>query len=68
MAWMDKKISVILPCLNEEQALVVCLDEIRAVLPTSLSFEIIVVDNGSSDGSAGVLARYREEFPQLKIL
>jgi len=68
MAWMDKKISVILPCLNEERALAACLDELRAVLPASSAFEVIVVDNGSSDGSAVVLARYREGFPQLKVV
>lgn len=68
MSWTDKKISVILPCLNEEQSLAICLDELRAVLPAALVFEVIVVDNGSSDGSVAVLARYQEKFPELKVL
>lgn len=33
--------------------------------PTRSSFEVIVVDNGSSDGSSAMLA---DEFPQVKVI
>ena len=45
-------ISVILPCLNEEQSLGICLDKIKEVVSKNgLKAEIIVVDNGSTDMS-----------------
>ena len=45
---MVKKISVVLPCLNEEQSIGICIDRVRAVFPDA---EIIVVDNDSEDMS-----------------
>ncbi len=47
-------ISVVLPIYNERDNLVPLFDEIAAVLaPTGKRFEIIAVDDGSTDGSAG---------------
>lgn len=47
-----KTISIIFPCLNEEQTLGKCIDQARAALKRAkLSGEIIVVDNGSTDKS-----------------
>ncbi|MFA5146874.1 MAG: glycosyltransferase family 2 protein [Candidatus Omnitrophota bacterium] len=54
---MDKDIelSVVLPCLNEEKALGVCLDKIKEVFSREgISGEIIVSDNGSTDRSAEI--------------
>ncbi|MGS2646236.1 glycosyltransferase [Streptosporangium sp. LJ11] len=46
------KIDVVLPCLNEEAALSWVLDRMPH------GYRPIVVDNGSTDGSAGVAAAY----------
>jgi len=47
------RVSVVIPCLNEAENIERCVREARAVLDqTSLSGEVIVVDNGSEDGSA----------------
>ncbi len=44
------KISVVLPCLNEEKAVGICIDKIQEVFAKeSIAGEIIVVDNGSTD-------------------
>lgn len=49
------ELSVILPCLNEEQALGLCLEKIKEVIEKgNLDAEIIVVDNGSTDYSCKV--------------
>ncbi len=46
------EISVVLPCLNEAETLAACIGQIRqAIDQNGLSAEIIVADNGSSDGS-----------------
>ncbi|MCL5018709.1 MAG: glycosyltransferase family 2 protein [Candidatus Pacearchaeota archaeon] len=49
---MNREISVILPCYNEEKSLGFCIDEIRKVSrENNLNPEIIVVDNNSIDRS-----------------
>jgi Glycosyl transferase family 2 len=50
-------VSVVIPCLNEAETISECVGRARAVLAeSSLDGEVIVVDNGSTDGS-GDLAR-----------
>lgn len=46
----DARICIVIPALNEELALPLVLSEI----PPSFAFEIIVVDNGSTDRTAAV--------------
>ena len=50
-------ISVVIPCLNEAESIGQCVNAARRVLDEHhLDGEVVVVDNGSDDGS-GVLAR-----------
>jgi glycosyltransferase involved in cell wall biosynthesis len=50
-------VSVVIPCLNEAESISQCVNAARRVLDEhGLDGEVIVVDNGSDDGS-GVLAR-----------
>jgi len=47
------EISVVLPCLNEEASVAGCIASIQEALdPLGKAYEVIVVDNGSSDASA----------------
>ena len=51
------RVSVVIPCLDEAETIAECVTTARSVLDEShLDGEVIVVDNGSSDGS-GELAR-----------
>ncbi|MBU1998515.1 MAG: glycosyltransferase family 2 protein, partial [Candidatus Omnitrophica bacterium] len=46
------EVSVVMPCLNEEEALAVCINNIKKVFNNlGISGEIIVADNGSTDRS-----------------
>lgn len=50
-------VSVVLPCLNEAESVAGCVLEARnALRDAGLAAEVIVVDNGSSDGSAELAA------------
>ena len=57
-------ISIIIVNWNTKDLLRNCLDSIYKTL-RDITYEIIVVDNGSSDGSVDML---REEFPQVKVI
>src|SRR5215468_6727921 len=48
-------VSVVLPCLNEEQAIGVCIQRIqRSFSEANIDGEIIVCDNGSIDNSVTI--------------
>jgi glycosyltransferase involved in cell wall biosynthesis len=49
------EVSVVLPCLDEEQSVGVCIEQAMSALKRAdLSGEVIVVDNGSTDRSSRI--------------
>ena len=56
-----KKISIIVPAYNEEKTVVELLELVNAQTVEGFEFEVIVIDDGSSDGTAGLL----KERPDL---
>ena len=62
-------ISVVVPLLNEERTLETLYAEIAAALePQGDEFEVIFVDDGSSDGSMSVLTRLHDELPNVVVV
>ena len=62
-------VSVILPIHNELENLEPLLDEIDEALGTQkLVYEIVAVDDGSTDGSAELLERLAESRDSLKVV
>jgi dolichyl-phosphate beta-glucosyltransferase len=62
-------ISVIVPAYNEEQRIaptLVALD--RFLARASIAYEIIVVDDGSTDGTAALVERMAAELPAICLL
>ena len=60
------ELSVVLPIYNEREVLGDCLREvIEQVQKTDLDFEIVCVDDGSSDGSGEVLDREAVRDPRI---
>jgi len=59
------KLSVVIPVYNEASTLRQIVDKVRAV---PLEKEIIIVDDGSTDGSREVLKKLRFEDPSLKVI
>lgn len=63
----DPKLSVIIPALNEEQCIQQLLDSFRR--QTRNDFEVIIVDNGSSDKTLGIVSEeIKKGFFQLRLL
>lgn len=50
-----RELTVVMPCLNEAETLAVCIRKIKqAFLENNIDGEIIVADNGSTDGSIAI--------------
>ena len=59
-------LSVVVPLYNEEGSLPHLIDQLLAALrPLKRSFEIVLVDDGSRDGTAAVLRDHVERIPEL---
>ncbi|MCC7400412.1 MAG: glycosyltransferase family 2 protein [Chitinophagaceae bacterium] len=53
------ELSIIIPCLNEAATLGFCLEKASSFIrENKIDGEIIVADNGSTDGSAGIARRF----------
>jgi glycosyltransferase involved in cell wall biosynthesis len=51
------ELTILMPCLNEAETLAVCIRKAQSFLKANaISGEIIVADNGSTDGSTGIAA------------
>ena len=51
----DPDVSVVMPCLNEEESVAECVRQARGWIGQSgLTGEVVVVDNGSEDASAAL--------------
>ena len=61
------KYSVIIPVYNTENYLSACLDSVLAQ-ETGADFEIILVDDGSPDGSGAICDEYAAKFSNVRVL
>lgn len=52
---MSFELTILMPCLNEAETLAACIDQARGFLTRErISGEILIADNGSTDGSTGI--------------
>ena len=63
----DIRLSVILPTLNERENVLPLLGRLESCL-AGLAHEIIVVDDDSADGTAGVVETYARSHPAVRLL
>jgi glycosyltransferase involved in cell wall biosynthesis len=61
------KLSVIIPCFNAGRTLSVQLDALSSQTWTE-PWELILVDNGSTDDSTAVAQRFKDRFPAFTII
>ncbi len=60
------RFSVVVPVYNVEQYLEQCLESLQAQDYTD--FEVICVNDGSTDGSQKILVEWETIFPQMKVI
>jgi len=62
-------LSVVVPVFDEEAALPLLAERLRAVLDNlGEPYEVVAVDDGSTDGTPVVLAALRRRWPQLRVI
>ena len=61
-------LSVVVPLYNEEESLPHLVEQLLSALrPSDEAFELVLVDDGSSDHTANVLAKLSAEVPEVGL-
>ena len=63
-----KLLSIIIPCLNEEDSIAEIIARCLAADTLGLDIEILVVDDGSQDRSPGIVKDLEEKDPQIRLV
>ena len=61
-------LAIVIPVLNEAESIALLLEEITTTLAVETGYEIIVVDDGSTDATRDELSRCLERCPMLRII
>ncbi len=62
------ELSVVVPLLDEQENLRPLYDQIRQALDARYAYEIIFVDDGSTDGSFQVLEEFHDADPNVRVI
>lgn len=66
---MPRALSVVIPIFNEEDVLPLLVQRLRPLLDAAgTAYEVVAVDDGSTDSTPVLLQRFRREWPQLRVL
>lgn len=60
------KVSIIIPCYNVEQYLEQCLNSV--INQTLKDIEIIVINDGSTDGTGNIIRGYAAREPRIRVI
>ena len=60
--------SVIIPIYNAVPFLELCLQSLLCTLPSQEDAEIILVNDGSTDGSLSICRRYEAQHPHIRVV
>ena len=66
---LSPELSIVVPVFNEEDVLPLLAQRLRPVADgLGASYEVVTVDDGSTDSTAVVLQRIRREWPELRVV
>ena len=63
-----RELSVVVPVFNEQDSLSGLYEEIKTVLGAGVGYEVIFVDDGSSDKSFDILRGIQENDPNVRVI
>ncbi len=62
------QLSVVIPVKNEADNIVPLVDEVEAALAGRFDFEILVIDDGSTDATGDMLKAAKARLPRLRLI
>ncbi|HSJ67314.1 MAG TPA: glycosyltransferase [Anditalea sp.] len=62
------KLSIIVPVYNLEKYIGPCLESLTKIALSPKEYEILVIDDGSQDGSVNVIESFVREFDQVSLI
>lgn len=62
------ELSLVIPCYNEERTLEACVLRCLEISKHGVSLELVIVDDCSTDGSAGIAERLAQKYPEIVFL
>jgi dolichol-phosphate mannosyltransferase len=65
---LDATVSIVIPVLNEEENIPTIVARLEATLDTVVAYEVIFVDDGSTDGTAELLRAIHADNPRVNAL
>lgn len=66
MSLKTNQTTIIIPVYNGEQAVVRCLDSIKA--QTYKDYSILIINDGSTDNSSAIIDEWKKENPQIVLI
>lgn len=61
------KVSVIVPCYNEQDTIRLLLDALRGQTFPPADMEVVIADGMSTDGTRDEIAKFQADFPDLSV-
>ncbi|MEV7558089.1 glycosyltransferase family 2 protein [Streptomyces sp. NPDC048331] len=62
-------LSVVIPIYNEQEALPLTVARLRPILDgMGISYEVVGIDDGSTDATPMIMQKIRQEWPELRIV
>ncbi len=65
---MSRKISIIIPCYNEEKTIRTLLDAILAQTYPLDEMEVVIADGLSEDATRSEISGFQDEYPELDLM
>jgi dolichol-phosphate mannosyltransferase len=62
------KLSVVIPCYNEEKTLERCIERVLEISDECLHLEIIIIDDGSTDGSLSIARGLEQKDSRIIVI
>lgn len=64
---MPPKVSIIVPCYNEQSTIRLLLDSLRTQTFPRAEMEVVISDGMSQDGTRDAIAVFQKDFPDLEV-
>ena len=62
----ELKVSIVIPCYNVDKYIEECLNSV--LNQTYSNLEVVVIDDGSNDGTRRILEEYQNRYRNIKLL